>query len=135
LVDGDLYSNGPNWRREALPAPEPEPQTKESFWEKLHWAWYVVTRLEPALGGAILVGIIALVVIAALNIPSSPASITTGAAVVTNAPQVNMRNCPAASCGIVTTLNRGDPVTVTQSYDPFRPGAAPGLGRISPTAR
>ena len=62
-------------------------------------------------------GVIVLVVIAALNIPSSPASITSGPAVVDNAPQLNLRNCPAANCGIITTLNKGDPVTVTKSYD------------------
>ena len=55
--------------------------------------------------------------IAALNIPSSPASVTLGPAVVANAPQLNLRSCPDPNCGPITKLNKGDPVTVTQSFD------------------
>jgi len=39
------------------------------------------------------------------------------AAIVDNAPQLNLRDCPAANCGIVTKLNKGDTVTITKSYD------------------
>lgn len=44
-------------------------------------------------------------------------SITSGPAVVDNAPQLNLRSCAAANCRVVTTLNKGDPVIVTQSLD------------------
>jgi len=57
------------------------------------------------------------IVVRTLNESSSTASITSGVAVVDNAPQVNLRNCAAANCGIVATLNKGNEVTVTQSYD------------------
>ncbi len=98
-----------------IPPPKPEPETF-GLWDKLRLIWFFLTSKKPAIGGAVL-GVIVLVVIAALNIPSSPASITSGPAVVDNAPQLNLRNCAAANCGIVTVLNKGDPVTVTKSYD------------------
>ena len=77
--------------------------------------WQFLTVDHPAIGGCVGLGFIALLVIAWLNIGSS--SITSGAAVVANAPQLNLRSCPAANCGIVTTLNKGDPVTVTRSFN------------------
>lgn len=101
-------------RKELLP-PEPEIVPEPAgFLESL---WRFLTVDHPGIGGVVALGVIVLVVIAALNIPSSPASITSGPAVVDNAPQLNLRNCPAANCGIITTINKGDPVTVTKSYD------------------
>jgi len=108
------------WQKELpppAPEPEPEPVLSSGFWEWVQAIWYYLTSERPALGGAILLGIVALLVVVGLIIPSAPASITTGAAIVANAPQVNLRSCPAANCGIITVLNRGDPVTVTKSYD------------------
>jgi type IV secretory pathway TraG/TraD family ATPase VirD4 len=99
-----------------IPPPKPEPETF-GLWDKLRLIWSFLTPQLPAIGGAIVFGVIVLVVIAALNIRSSPASITSGPAVVDHPAQLNLRNCPAANCGIVTTLNKGDPVTVTKSYD------------------
>ena len=79
----------------------------------------VPDREASRIGGAVVLGVIAVVAITALNIRSSPASIISGPAVVDNAPQLNLRTCPAATanCGIITKLNRGDEVTVTKSYD------------------
>jgi type IV secretory pathway TraG/TraD family ATPase VirD4 len=107
-----------NARRAAalIPAPKPKPETF-GLWDKLRLIWLFLTSEKPAIGGAVVLGVIILVVIAALNIPSSSASITSGPAVVDHPAQLNLRNCPAANCGIVTTLNKGDPVTVTKSYD------------------
>ena len=87
------------------------------LWDKLRRIWFFLTSKLPAISGAVVVGVIVLVVIAARHIPSSPASITSGSAVVDNAPKLNLRNCAAANCGVVATLNKGDPVTVTKSYD------------------
>jgi type IV secretory pathway TraG/TraD family ATPase VirD4 len=107
-----------NARRAAalIPPPKPEPETFW-LWDKLRLIWLFLTSEKPAIGGAVVLGVIILVVIAALNIPPSPASITSGPAVVDHPAQLNLRNCPAANCGIITTLNKGDPVTVTKSYD------------------
>lgn len=101
-------------RTAALPPPAPEPDPSIGFLESL---WQFLTVEHPGVGGAVVLGVIALVAIAALNIPSSPASITSGVAVVDYQDQLNMRNCPAPSCAPITKLNRGDEVTVTKSYD------------------
>ena len=105
-----------------IPPPKPKPKPviePETFglWDKLRLIWVFLTSQQPVIGGAVVLGVIVLVVIAALNIPSSTASITSGPAVVDHPAQLNLRNCPAANCGIVATLNKGDPVTVTKSYD------------------
>jgi type IV secretory pathway TraG/TraD family ATPase VirD4 len=103
-----------------IPLPKPKPVIKpEPFglWDKLRLIWMFLTSEQPVIGGAVVLGVIVLVVIAARHIPSSPASITSGSAVVDNAPKLNLRNCAAANCGVVATLNKGDPVTVTKSYD------------------
>ncbi len=92
------------------------PETN-AFLDKLLDILFYLTSEKPAIGGAVLVAAIVLVVIVVSNIPSSSASITSGPAVVDNAPELNLRNCAAANCGIVTTLSKGDPVTVTRSYD------------------
>jgi hypothetical protein len=97
--------------------PKVEPVIDPELWDKLRQIWSFLTSKLPAIGGAVVLGVIVLAVIAALNIRSSPASITSGLAVVDNAPKLNLRNCAAANCGIVATLNKGDPVTVTKSYD------------------
>lgn len=100
-----------------IPPPKVEPVIDPELWDKLRLIWSSLTSKLPAIGGAVVLGVIVLAVIAALNIRSSPASITSGLAVVDNAPKLNLRNCAAANCGIVATLNKGDPVTVTKSYD------------------
>ena len=97
--------------------PKVEPVIDPELWDKLRQIWLFLTSKLPAISGAVVVGVIVLVVIAARHIPSSPASITSGPAVVDHPAQLNLRNCPAANCGIVATLNKGDPVTVTKSYD------------------
>ena len=94
-----------------------EPEIWDKLRDKLRLISFSLTSKLPAISGAVVVGVIVLVVIAARHIPSSPASITSGSAVVDNAPKLNLRNCAAANCGIVATLNKGDPVTVTKSYD------------------
>ena len=110
-----------NARRVAAQMPPPYPpkpvieQEPFGLWDKLRLIWFFLTSGQAIIGGAVVLGVI--VVIAALNIPSSPAAITSGPAVVDNAPQLNLRNCAAASCGIISTLKKGDPVTVTNSYD------------------
>ena len=97
---------------------DPPPRAKTyGLWDKLRLIWSFLTSKLPAIGGAVVWGVISIVVIAALNIRSSPASITSGPAVVDHPAQLYLRNCPAANCGRVTTLNKGDPVTVTKSYD------------------
>jgi len=101
----------PPWARPVI-----EPET-DGLWDKLRLIWFSLTSKLPAISGAVVLGVIVLVVIAARHIPSSPASIASGPAVVDHPAQLNLRDCPAANCGIVATLNKGDPVTVTKSYD------------------
>jgi hypothetical protein len=66
------------------------------------------------LAGAGLVGVAILI---AVVLFARPGPTTSGPAIVDNAPQLNLRDCPAANCGIVTKLNKGDTVTITKSYD------------------
>lgn len=44
-------------------------------------------------------------------------TVSSGPAVVDHPAQLNLRDCPAANCGIITQLNQGDEVFVTKSYD------------------
>ena len=64
-------------------------------------------RASRLVGGAIVLGVSASS-LSRPSIPITPASITSGPAVVDNAPQLNLRSCAAANCGVVTTLNKGD---------------------------
>ena len=104
-------------RRKEIPPPAPKPKIVRKRMSFLESLWRFLTVDRPGIGGVVVLGVMILVVIAALNIPSSPASITIGPAVVDHPAQLNLRNCPAANCGVITTLNKGDPVTVTKSYD------------------
>lgn len=99
--------------RKVLPPPDPVPEPV-GFLEAL---WRYLTVDHPGIGGAVVLSVIFLVIMAAQNIFSSPESITSGVAVVDNAPQLYLRNCPAANCAAITKLNRGIEVTVTNSYD------------------
>lgn len=101
--------------RKALPPPEPEPPPL-GFWESL---WQFLTVRHPAVGGCIVLGLIALVVVAAFNIPTSPGSVTLGAAVVTQA-EVDVVRCPngqAKNCRVVARLHKGDEVTINKYFE------------------
>lgn len=97
-------------KRELVVPPPPPP----GFWEIL---WRFLTVEKPAVGGYVALGLTALLVIIGVAVDSSPHSVTTGPAVVANAPQLNLRSCASANCRIVTVLNRGEPVTVTKPLD------------------
>jgi type IV secretory pathway TraG/TraD family ATPase VirD4 len=128
LTLAELAIRDENRRKKALPKEEPKTEVvppRPGFWEgywkdlwdMLRINWELLTHDNPVIGGAIVLGIIALVVVLVINISSAPASITSGVAVVANAPQVNLRSCPAANCRVITKLDKGDEVTVTKSYD------------------
>src|SRR6185295_17470372 len=88
-----------------IPPPAPKPEVvpaPEGFLESL---WRFLTKEHPAIGGAVAVGFIIFFVFI-WNLSASSRSITSGPAVVDNAPQLNLRSCPAANCGLVVKLNK-----------------------------
>jgi type IV secretory pathway TraG/TraD family ATPase VirD4 len=93
-----------------IPPPPPPPM---GFLEGL---WHFLTSEHPEVGGAVVVGLIISFVFI-WNLSASSRSIAFGVAVVDNAPQLNLRNCPAANCGVIATLDKGNEVLVTKSYD------------------
>jgi type IV secretory pathway TraG/TraD family ATPase VirD4 len=102
--------------RRALPPPEPE-IPPVGFLESL---WRYLTEEHPAIGGAVVLGVIALVVIAAFNIPTSLGPVTLGPAVVVSQAEVDVWRCPgggAKNCRVVAKLHKGDEVTVNNSFD------------------
>ena len=95
-----------NARRAIPPPPEPP----RSIFQQIRD--FLVEHHK--LAGAGLAGVAILI---AVVVFTRPGPLTSGPAVVDHPAQLNLRNCPAANCGIVTKLNKGDSVTVTKSYD------------------
>lgn len=91
-----------------------EPKRAKGFFKSLvHYL--TVEHIER--GRLVFVGLVALGIVVAKVFWPEPKPAPLGPAVVDYAPQLNLRTCAAANCAIVTTLNKGDPVTVTKSYD------------------
>jgi uncharacterized protein YgiM (DUF1202 family) len=63
------------------------------------------------------IGVVGLAVAGFIIVGNYHGSITSGPAVIDHPAQLNLRNCPAANCAIITQLNKGDEVFVTKSYD------------------